>query len=303
MNPMAVELAKLALWLETVAADKPLTFLDHHIRSGNSLLGAKISEVGVLPGEVELIASDFTRQVEDQIHVLLPRLEAIRQGPSESADQVKEKQRLYREFGRARMPFLQVCDLWCSFVTDERSQLTSEQYQGALDRVVRPNRFRKLIEEPWFQSALLFANQPDVSCFHWELEFQEVFFDAEGRRQDAGFDAIIGNPPYDVLSEAETGKDLSALRSFIEQESVYDPSRRGKNNLYKLFICRALDLLTEGGYLGFITPMAVLGDDQAAEIRRKIVDVGSFTGIEAFPRRMIRQTEFSPKPNCQRLCS
>lgn len=285
MNPMAVELAKLALWLETVAADRPLTFLDHHIRYGNSLMGAKISQVGVLPGEVALIAGDFTRQVEDQIHVLLPRLTAISEAPSESADQVKEKQRLYREFHRARKAFLQICDLWCSFVTDKRSRLTSELYQSALDDVTRPNRFRRLTQQPWFESAIDFARQHDVACFHWELEFPEVFFNEEGRRPNSGFDAIIGNPPYDVLSEAETGKDLSALKAFIQQETIYEPSRVGKNNLYKLFICRSLDLLAEKGYLGFITPMAVLGDEQASGIRRKIVEVGSFIAIEAFPQK------------------
>lgn len=285
MNAMAVELAKLALWLETVAADRPLSFLDHHIRHGNTLIGARVSALGVLPGEIEMIARDFARQVEDQIHVLLPTLAAIRRSPSESTEQVKDKQRLYRDFDRARRPFLRVADLWCSLVGDERGELTAERYQSALELVTHPNRFRRLGEEPWFQAATSFARRQDVACFHWELEFPEVFFDEQGRRLDAGFDAVIGNPPYDVLSEAETGKDLSTLRAFITQDSVYEPSRRGKNNLYKLFICRALDLLVGGGRLGFITPMAVLGDDQAADVRRLMAEVGSFTGVEAFPQK------------------
>ena len=75
------------------------------------------------------------------------------------------------------------------------------------------------------------------------------------------------------------------LRAFIDHEPVYRPTKRGKNNLYKLFICRALDLLAEGGHFSFITPMAVLGDDQAANLRRHIVSVGRFTGIEAFPQK------------------
>ena len=75
------------------------------------------------------------------------------------------------------------------------------------------------------------------------------------------------------------------MRAFIEAEPTYAPSRRGKNNLYKLFICRALDLLADGGRLGFITPMAVLGDDQAADLRREMLRQGSFTAIEAFPQK------------------
>jgi hypothetical protein len=233
----------------------------------------------------DVLAQNFTGQVAEQIHVLLPTLTLIRHSPSESADQVRDKERLFREFDRARYPFLKIADLWCSFVADPQTELTSERYQAALDLVTRPNRFRRLLQEKWFEDGIAFARQSDVSCFHWELEFPEAFFDEAGRRRDAGFDAIIGNPPYDVLSEAETGKDLSALRAIIEQEPTYLPSRRGKNNLYKLFVCRALGLLAEGGYMEFITPMAVLGDDQAADIRREIVRVGSFTGIEAFPQK------------------
>ena len=71
---MAVELAKLALWLETVAAEQPLSFLDHHLRRGNSLIGAKIEQVGVLPGEIQLRANPFERQVEEQLSVLLTPL-------------------------------------------------------------------------------------------------------------------------------------------------------------------------------------------------------------------------------------
>ncbi len=137
----------------------------------------------------------------------------------------------------------------------------------------------------WFRRAKQTAQRDDFRPFHWELEFPEVFFVEGGRRRDAGFDAVIGNPPYDVLSERESGRNLAALRAFIDHDHGYQPSERGKNNLYKLFICRALDLLANGGYFSFITPMAVLGDDQAADLRRHMLSVGSFTGIEAFPQK------------------
>jgi hypothetical protein len=88
-----------------------------------------------------------------------------------------------------------------------------------------------------------------------------------------------------VLSELETGRDLTAFRAFLSADAVYAPSMRGKNNLYKLFVCRALELLAEGGYFGFITPMAVLGDDQAADLRRALLAAGTFTAIDAFPQK------------------
>lgn len=64
---------------------------------------------------------------------------------------------------------------------------------------------------------------------------------------------------------------------------MYAPSVRGKNNLYKIFVCRALDLAEDGGHFGFIVPMALLGDDQAADLRRAILNHGAFTSVDAFP--------------------
>jgi hypothetical protein len=285
MNELAVELAKLALWLETVAADRPLTFLDHHLRHGNSLIGATITDLGGLPGEGSLLRNQYAVQIQSQLRTLLDPLTAIGNAASETAEQVKEKDKLLRALGKAREPFRLVADLWTSTVLDEESELGPKQYQSALEVLTRPVQFKKLSAEPWFYGAVNFAHRLDINCFHWELEFPEVFFGETGRRGDAGFDAIIGNPPYDVLSELETGHDLEAFRRFIDAAAVYKPSRRGKNNLYKLFICRALELLADGGHMGFITPMPVLGDDQAADIRRRIVEVGAFTGIEAFPQK------------------
>lgn len=286
MNELAVELAKLALWLETVAVDQPLTFLDHHLRFGNSLVGAKLAELGVLPQEIELLSDRFVLQVEEQLPHLLKQLAEIAAIPSRTADEIKAKDRIHREFKRRRKPFKLAADLWCStFVIDDGTPITPDQYQKAIDLVSKPAQFRKLAEEPWFPPAVSRAAKAFAKCLHWELEFPEVFFNESGRRPDAGFDAVIGNPPYDVLSEAETGRDLKALKSFIEHEPVYKPSFVGKNNLYKLFICRAMELLADGGYFGFITPMPVLGDEQASAIRRKMVEVGRFTGIEAFPQK------------------
>jgi len=284
LNGLAVELAKLSLWLETVAVDRPLSFLDHHLRHGNSLVGGKVATMGVLPSEIPLRADPFRHQVEAKMPLLLKPLARIRQMASDTAQQIGEKNKLYRAFLRNCRPFQQVADMWCStFCTN--TVLTTEQYQQAIDELGKPRRFARLAKQSWFENALQNAKGAFTRCFHWELEFPEVFFQGTARRENPGFDAIIGNPPYDVLAEREIGRDLSALRAYIEHEPAYRPSRRGKNNLYKLFICRSLELLREGGYLGFITPMALLGDDQAADIRRKLVEVGSFTGIEVFPQK------------------
>src|SRR5205814_9903088 len=74
LNPMAVELAKLALWLETVAADRPLTFLDHHLRHGNSLVGAKVDQLAALPGEGGIVKEAFAKVFDRKLPALLEPL-------------------------------------------------------------------------------------------------------------------------------------------------------------------------------------------------------------------------------------
>ena len=284
LNSLAVELAQLALWLETVASGEPLSFLNHHLRYGNSLIGGRIGQLGVLPGELPLRTNQYGEQVEHKLSAFLSPFQRIHEIPSDTAGRIREKGKVFREFERASEPFRLVGDLWCSAFCSE-SRLTTDQYQRAIDELGRPRRFAAVAGKEWFQSAIANVAKHFGRCFHWESEFPEAFFDGSGRRERAGFDAVIGNPPYDVVSELETGRDLTAFKAYIADDAEYAPSRRGKNNLYKLFVCRSLELLRDGGYFGFITPMAILGDDQAAHVRRKITEVGSFTGIEAFPQK------------------
>ncbi len=287
LNLMAVELAQLALWLETVAVGQPLSFLNHHLRYGNSLVGADIERLGALPDAREIQQNIYLQQVEQLLPVLLEPLETIRSLPSNTAEDVKKKERLYTQgFDKRRRPFLRIADLWVStFYTDPDDQPTAEQYQTAVAEVGKPRRFTALTKEPWFNHGLETASRSDVRPFHWLLEFPEVFFDKTGRREDGGFDVVAGNPPYDVLSEKELGHDVSDFKDFIEHHAVFDQSRRGKNNLYKLFVCRSFDLLKDGGKLGQITPMAILGDAQAQAIRQLILDNGAFTSVDAFPQK------------------
>lgn len=285
MNPLAVELAKVALWLETAAMGQPLTFLDHHLRCGNSLVGGWLAPLGALPGVEPLPL--FEQQASSRLPALLEFLKMIADKPSDTRDDVKLKTKIYHQtLDPIRKPFLDVADLWCAtFFLNKASQITPDQYQQALSTATVPAKHRTLLKKKWFTTALSTARRPDIACFHWELEFPDIFFDLSGRREEAGFDVVIGNPPYDVLSEKETGRDLDAFKAFLKAQPIYQPSFRGKNNLYKLFVCLAVALLRERGRMGFITPMAILGDDQAADLRRMLFQNGAFASIDSFPQK------------------
>jgi hypothetical protein len=139
-------------------------------------------------------------------------------------------------------------------------------------------------------------DQFKINPFHWQLAFPEVFLHND---RTPGFDVVIGNPPYDVLAEKEAGERVGYLKAYIGQDGSMRPSVFGKNNLYKLFICRAIELLRDGGYLSLIVPMPLLGDEQARGIRAELLRTGTFRQIHAFPqkdnvaRRVFRDAKLS----------
>jgi Eco57I restriction-modification methylase len=298
LNPMAVELAKLALWLETVAEDAPLTFLDHHLRCGDSIIGARISGLDGLPADKGLLAGQFRREVDSALPNLLEPLTEIGDIPSDTAEHVKRKEQIYnRRFLPVLTRFADVGNLWTAEALCPTS-IRSEQYAEALGSLGAARKFEEAIASDWAQKALGFLETNLLSPFHWELGYPHVFLSNRDGSQ-SGFDVIIGNPPYDVLSEREIGQSIDHLKRFIALDSTLHSTLVGKNNLYKIFIARSLDLLAHGGYLSFIVPMGLLGDEQASGIRRLLLSEGEFVEIHAFPqkddptRRVFRDAKLS----------
>ncbi len=102
-------------------------------------------------------------------------------------------------------------------------------------------------------------------AFHWLAEFHEVF--APPRN---GFDAVIGNPPYEIVSVKESGIASRSLdQAFFRK--TYETCT-GKINTYRLMIERGLQLLREGGILGYIVPATLLADSTAEALRNMILD-------------------------------
>ena len=176
LNSLAVELGKLALWLETVAGDEPLSFLNHHLHHGNSLVGGKIAEMGNLPAESALVSQLFGEQVETKLSAILDPLNRINAIASDTAPKIKEKERAYREYERAREPFRIVGDLWCAAFCPG-SRIVAEEYQRAIQDLEHPRRFAALSDEQWFTDGIAVARDAFGRPFHWELEFPEVFFE------------------------------------------------------------------------------------------------------------------------------
>jgi hypothetical protein len=257
INPLAVELAKLSLWLHTVSKRKALSFLDHHLRIGNSLVGANVQELCRPPFETrdgklkrresrQSFAGFLSTLTHKHLAYFLDTLFAIENTPTTTAQTERKKERLYRQMDAVRQRFRAVANCWLAsaFGLD----LSLERYEKCIlslnDEVV----FEELRQEKWFLAAQDVADE--LQFFHWEIEFPEVFFNAAGFKLDGerGFDAVVGNPPYGAIAK---DKDKNWVQTTY-QTSQYQP------DLYVAFMERALSLTRNGGFHSFIVPTSFL---------------------------------------------
>ncbi len=127
---------------------------------------------------------------------------------------------------------------------------------------------------------------------HWPLAFPEVFIDENGdARSDGGFDAIVGNPPWDMVrgDSGDTGVragrrfEARQFTAFAREAGVYRVESRAHVNRYQLFVERALQLARPGGRIGLVLPAGVVTDTGAAPLRQHLFDraeVDAVTGLD-----------------------
>jgi len=283
LNPMAVELAKLSLWLHTVAKGEPLSFLDHHIRCGNSLIGAKIENLPNLPelrrnrrntsqSQTEIqMTFPFTDRVATAIgHYLL-----IEEMESRTADQIHAKEHQLDIAQRMLRFHKGVANLWTSVYFG--NDVSRDTYHQALN-ALRSQSTDVLESQCSYRRAEKIAEEKRF--FHWEIEFPEVFRDKYGREKDnPGFDAVIGNPPY-IRQEA-----LGDAKSFLATYQTYS----GIADLYVYFVEQAHELMREHGRFGMITSNKFMRANYGKSLRaylstntvlNEIVDFGELPVFE-----------------------
>ena len=212
LNPLAVELSKLSLWLTSIATDQPLSFLDHHLRTGNSLIGARLSELGSLPSNTPSPELHIwtAPNLQTAVSHALAALSQIEEAESTNIKTLKEKETRWTTDVLSKLaPYRRVADLWvCTYfglpMDDSRySQLAEMLGAGEKPRTKTAKSLVRTTDEALARLCRAYA------FFHWDMEFPEVFFDATGTpKRNPGFDAVIGNPPYERIQTIKT-HDLS----------------------------------------------------------------------------------------------
>lgn len=288
LNPMAVQLARLSLWLAALARDKPLTFLDHHLRAGDSLVGASVFDLQRQPpgrrGATSRPLPLFGHGAFDaMVEAVLPARLRLAREPDTDASVVRGKEALLAavEHGRARSVWKAALDLWCACWFWDGDPRPDAALYGELHAAIThgSTTLPPATATLWLDGAARIAWQRRF--LHWELEFPEVFFDERGRRRaDAGFDAIVGNPPWDMIrgdsgdvSVRQTRRtDAAKLAAFARDAGVYSIASRAHANRYQLFVERALQLANTGGRIGLVLPWGAMSDAGAGPMRQRFFD-------------------------------
>lgn len=264
INPMAVEMAKLSLWLVTLQRDRPFTFVDHALRCGDSLLGATevrhLEDYTLRPGEnYGLLATANVRSLLRAAAGKRRELEAL---PSDHHDQIEQKIRLHAESLAAVEGARAVGDL---LVALELRGLDGRAYEAAhgADGAVVKELLAKGQERDLVASAA--AARGTRRPFHWVVEFPEVV-------ERGGFDAIVGNPPFSG-GQKLTGSFGTDYRDYLV--SIIAEGRRGSADLSAYFFLRAMDVLRTDGMAGLIATNTIAQGDTREVGLEAILATGS----------------------------
>ena len=264
LNPMAVELAKVSLWLDCFTLGAPLSFLDHHMKCGNSLIGGNVQEVQ------DALSRDLFGH---QFAGLLSATQLMRKVGELSdvtAQEVAESRKAYKGAYDALAPFKRLLDVWISeYFGNKKARITTSVYAGAIvaDNYSKANsEDKKAIE-----TALVLAK--GKRFFHWELEFPEVFFDETERMENGGFDAVVGNPPYgsvlDTLGKLFVNANFNAVKTVLD--------------LFALFMEKASQIMKSDSEIGFIVPSGWLTSPQHEPLRDYLLKRFAFQFIVHLP--------------------
>ena len=319
-NPMAVELAKVSLWLHTFTAGAPLSFLDHHLRCGNSLFGSWTREAfdkTQAEGSPLFLHGPLNRATRAAIG--MRTIEGLTDAEIEEADRSAN---LFGDSQALTAPLDAFLSLIHAFewlnIRDTAGRTALRQFfQGAFGDPVGVatgeitlkgdspihQRFRRLLDDARAISA-------EQRFFNWQPAFPLVWSDWDAAEPQGGFDAVIGNPPWDrmklqqvewfalrrpAIALARRATDRKRMIQALEEagdpladdfrrandraEAAARVARRGGNfpllssgdvNIYSLFVERAMSLIRPEGLMGLITPSGIASDKTAAPFFQEV---------------------------------
>jgi hypothetical protein len=270
-NPVAVDLAKVSVWLVTLAKDHALTFVDHALRHGDSLVGLSLRQIEAFhwdPDAPRFQAGFETMRVQEHAAQVAELRRSIREADESVSDSDLRHRWDDAQFELSKVRLfgdLVVAAFFEGEKPKERERKRSE-YASALVSG-EAERHRGRLEE-WRHTG-----QP-LAPFHWQLEFPEVFDQA-----NSGFDAFIGNPPFLGGSRIRSALGLEYL-SFL-QATFHSTARA---DLCCYFFQRGYQLVSPGGCIGLIATNTIAQADSREASLEFLVERGAtiFSALPSF---------------------
>lgn len=284
INPLAVELAKLSLWLVTISKGRPFAFLDHNLKSGDSLLGLadleQLRKFSLVPQTKKGQFLFGEREFSDRVNEIATLRKEI------SSTVIRDITDVHRMEGQnalanqklERMKLL--ADLFVgallTFQGDMGKPRDRQKIEDALDGL--SSFANDILKEPeekiqlWRKevseklSVDLPVGKPPRIPFHWALEFPEVF-------DQGGFNAIVGNPPFSG-GQHLTGTLGTVFRNYLV--NFIADGTKGSADLCAYFYLRVFSLLKEGGIFGLVACNTIAeGDTRQVGLERMVKQGGS----------------------------
>lgn len=275
-NPLAVELCKVAFWLEAHNPGQPLNFLDHHIKCGNAIVGYVRREeldkgvpdeaFATMPGDDKEVAAEFRKQnkaerkaqdqtplnlapeIQRQLEEILQRWQEVSGLPERTPAEIETKKSRYQDFTKSQDAWL-LNQIACIPI----AQFYLPKTQANYSKLINDAEFRLYCSgqrHPQGQAtAAAWVTSIEKRFFHWFLEFPEII-------ERGGFDCILGNPPY-LGGQGLSGTYGYPFCHYVKWE--YAPT--GLSDLVVYFVRRIFSLICPNGITAFITTNSIKDGD------------------------------------------
>ncbi|MEA3297442.1 MAG: DNA methyltransferase, partial [candidate division Zixibacteria bacterium] len=325
LNPLAVNLAKLSLWLNCFASEHKLTFLDHHVRCGNSLIGIRsIDQLASIPERKKESKKKKNPQkllfdYNDLSSVLTEASQRVASIIQIDEDDTDSQKAVLDEALEATFHLRPLADLFTAYLM--APDIPVGDYKEIFERLAKGISVAGTLNPALPEILEAVRSYRDWHHFyHWPLEFPDVF----GPNAVGGFSATVGNPPWDVLQPstqefyinydpdfrkykkqealkvikhlheihpriANSWEDYQAgfkeASSYCKEPEAYTCLQKGKVDLYKVFLERFFTVLCNDGHMGIVVPSGIYTDLGCQPLRERFYNQSRTEFLYCFENR------------------
>jgi len=325
LNPLSVNLAKLSLWLNCFAIDHRLTFLDHHLRCGNSLIGIRsLDQLSSIPERKKKSRKKKNLQrllfdYNDLSSALAESAQNVASITQIDEDDTDTQKAILDEALDATSNLRPMADLFTAYLMNPDIQ--PDDYKDVFEWLAKRKPVADTLNPALPDILESIESYRDRHYFyHWPLEFPDVF----GPDSAGGFDVTVGNPPWGVLQPdtveffAPYNPEIKQLKGselkrtiqeivsrnpdigkkwelhkahaaeealYCKEDTVYPTMQSGKSDLYRMFSEQVFYVTRKGGRIGIVLPSGFYTDKWATAIRRLYLDETSIQTFYSFENR------------------